>query len=176
MKSHSELVKEFTEESKNIKVPERPTPMSYESTKFLAKMMMSEIVEMLETYEPRAKALVTAKQLLDEDFAEKEALNRPAMTYPLTDEQKIADQMDAMVDSYYYSLDSAAKHGMNLEPIFQAVHQANMNKRNPETGKFERRADNKVIKPPGWVTADIDKIVNDQITNGSWMGMGEFPN
>jgi hypothetical protein len=62
----------------------------------------------------------------------------------------IAEQADALVDIYYYSLNCASKKGVNLSSIFGIVHAANMAKRDPATGQFLRRADGKIIKPEGW--------------------------
>lgn len=59
-------------------------------------------------------------------------------------------QADALVDVYYYSLNAAAKKGVNLSSIFSIVHSANMAKRDPKTGVFLKRADGKIIKPEGW--------------------------
>lgn len=167
MKTHAELVKEFTEESKGIKVPTRPMPMSEDSVRFLAKMMMSEIVEMIESVMPKEQAYALAHDLLQEDMKEK------GLIHIRTPEQKttitqIEEQMDAMVDCWYYALDSAAKHGMNLEPVFQKVHMANMAKRDPQTGTFIRREDGKVIKPADWKPADIESEVKRQLEHGSW--------
>lgn len=166
MKSHAELVKEFTEESKGIKVPEKPIPMSKESVRFLAKMMMSEVVEMLETYHNKETAKCIAHVLINEDFDEKK--DRTPDTLPKSDVQIIEEQMDAMVDCYYYALDSAAKHGMNLEPVFTEVHNANMKKRDPKTGKFIRREDGKVVKPEGWTPANINQVVQQQLAEGGF--------
>ena len=50
---------------------------------------------------------------------------------------------------------------MNLSAVFGVVHGANMAKRNPATGKFEKReSDGKIIKPPGWSPPDVD-VVDD---------------
>lgn len=76
--------------------------------------------------------------------------------------------MDAIVDCWYYGLDSAAKHGMNLEPVFQLVHGANMSKRNPVTGQFDRREDGKVIKPDGWRPANVRLEVERQLRYGGF--------
>jgi predicted HAD superfamily Cof-like phosphohydrolase len=166
MTSQAELVKQFTEESKGIKVPERPSPMNETSTRFLAKMMISEIVEMLESHHEPEKAREIAHKLIIEDQEEKQGNKK--CNYPKPKEIQIEEQMDAMVDCAYYALDSAAKHGMNLDPVFNEVHKANMRKRNPLTGKFERREDGKVIKPEGWQPADIRKVVAEQIQNGGF--------
>jgi energy-coupling factor transport system permease protein len=81
----------------------------------------------------------------------------------------MADQYDAFVDIWYYSLNTSAKHGANLSKIFDVVHQANMAKRDPVTGKFIRREqDGKVMKPVGWQSPNIVAEIISQIKNGSW--------
>ena len=168
--SHSILVKEFTEQSKGIKVPERPIPINNDRLRFICKMMLSEIVELLESNYGVDEARTIAHELLEEDKLEK--MNQPQNNRNVdtvkSDSQRIEEQMDAMVDCWYYALDTAAKHGMNLEPVFQLVHSANMAKRNPQTGQFERREDGKVIKPSGWKEADITSEVTRQLEHGSW--------
>ena len=58
------------------------------------------------------------------------------------------DQADALVDAIYYICDCAARHGMNLDPLFDIVHSANMKK--VVNGKVIRRPDGKIMKPEGW--------------------------
>ena len=87
-------------------------------------------------------------------------------------------QADALVDSYYYSLNAAAKKGINLSSIFQLVHKANMDKRDPVTGKFLRRDDGKIIKPKGWSekwdgNGFITREIVKQAKEGAFKRMGE---
>ena len=58
------------------------------------------------------------------------------------------EQADALVDAVYYLCDTAVRHGMNLDPLFQLVHQANLAKL--VDGKVLRREDGKILKPAGW--------------------------
>jgi len=58
------------------------------------------------------------------------------------------DQADALVDAIYYICDCAVRHGMNLDPLFEIVHSANMKK--VVNGKVIRRPDGKILKPEGW--------------------------
>ena len=61
-----------------------------------------------------------------------------------------------MVDIWYYSLNAAAKKGIDLSKIFEEVHAANMAKKDPTTGKFIiRESDGKIIKPDGWKEPNI---------------------
>lgn len=45
--------------------------------------------------------------------------------------------------------------GVKFEEVFALVQEANMAKRNPETGQFMHREDGKILKPPGWTAPDI---------------------
>jgi len=47
-----------------------------------------------------------------------------------------------------------------------------MAKRNPATGKFEKRADGKIIKPPGWKAPDVEGEMARQFKEGSWSQSG----
>merc|ERR1712139_504204 len=81
---------------------------------------------------------------------------------------QIAAQADALVDIQYYMLNCAAKKGFNMSSIFGVVHAANMAKRDPQTGRFEKRADGKVIKPAGWKPPDVEGELGRQFAEGSW--------
>jgi predicted HAD superfamily Cof-like phosphohydrolase len=80
----------------------------------------------------------------------------------------ISEQADAFVDVYYYMLNAAAKKGVNVSAIFDIVHNANMAKRDPATGKFLKRDDGKIIKPAGWRAPDIKAEIQRQLTHGAW--------
>lgn len=59
-----------------------------------------------------------------------------------------AEQADALVDAIYYICDTAVRHGMNLDRVFEIVHGANMQK--VVDGRVIRRDDGKILKPEGW--------------------------
>ena len=132
---------------------------------FIIRMVMSELDEL---------ACTVCETADERDIMMKDALDardpckglRP--TYSSKDEL-IGAQFDALVDAWYYSLNIAAKHGTNMSKIFDLVHKANMDKRDPETGKFLRRAsDGKIIKPKGWTSPDITEEIKRQATDGAW--------
>ncbi|MFT5127594.1 MAG: putative HAD superfamily Cof-like phosphohydrolase [Rhodothermales bacterium] len=78
------------------------------------------------------------------------------------------DQADALVDAIYYICDCAVRHGMNLDPLFAIVHQANMGK--VVDGKVLRRDDGKILKPEGWQPPEpeLEKEMARQTSDGGW--------
>lgn len=164
MCSNAEQVRVFTESTSGT-CPDKPQVMSREQVMFIIRMVMSELCELActvcETAEERDQLMQHALDSRDK-----------CMNFKNTYTNKvdiIAAQFDALVDSWYYSLNTAAKHGVNLSSIFDVVHQANMNKRDPETGKFlKRESDGKIIKPQNWQPPDIEAEIKRQITMGAW--------
>lgn len=158
---HSILVKKFTEQSLGKRCPEFPLPMSKDEVKFLISMIKSELWELAatvsENYE-ESISLVSSMEGIDTNRDYKR---------PITESGIIAEQADALVDIYYYSLNALVKKGVNLEPIFQAVHKSNMDKRFPD-GEFHRRDDGKIIKPNRWREPDITGLIEQMKREGSW--------
>ena len=152
--SNYEMVKEFTEEAYEIKCPTVPVPMNKDTVTFLIKMMLSEITELAETVTTSPEdALDLVKSCIGADV-------HTESTYSEDPQETAANQADALVDCYYYSLNVACKHGLDLSKVFNSVHEANMNKRDPDTGKFIRReSDGKVLKPSGWKASDIKEVL-----------------
>ena len=80
----------------------------------------------------------------------------------------VVEQADALVDAVYYICDTAVRHGMNLDRVFEIVHGANMQK--VVDGRVIRRDDGKILKPKGWrdpgplLIAELDR----QQREGSW--------
>ena len=86
----------------------------------------------------------------------------------LLDAGSIIEQADALVDAIYYLCDCAVKHGLNLDPLFEIVHRANMEKL--VDGKAMKDNRGKVLKPEGWVAPDEDlqlELERQQL-DGSW--------
>ena len=78
------------------------------------------------------------------------------------------EQADALVDAIYYICDTAVRHGMNLDPLFNIVHRANMQK--VVDGKVIRREDGKIMKPDCWQDPEpfLRKEMERQDKDGSW--------
>lgn len=81
----------------------------------------------------------------------------------------LVEQADALVDAIYYMCDLAARKGINLNPLFDIVHEANMKK--VVDGKVIRREDGKVLKPEGWKDPRIflEKEMQRQVEKGAFL-------
>jgi predicted HAD superfamily Cof-like phosphohydrolase len=143
--SDSELVKEFTEKTGSI-IPNKPELMSHKETFFLIKMMLDEILELSATVEEP----YSSKRLMIDMINNSKDIPKEKGT----DTELISAQADAMIDVMIYMHNAACKKGIDLSKIFKIVHDANMNKRFPD-GTFHKREDGKIIKPPGFVEADV---------------------
>jgi predicted HAD superfamily Cof-like phosphohydrolase len=157
--SDAELVRQFTKET-GTDVPNKPELMSEDEVFFLIKMMLDEILELGATVEEPIQVKYNMIKMIIESKNIPKSIG--------SSEQLIGEQGDALVDSYYYSLNAAVKKGINLSKIFNIVHKANMNKRDSVTGKFLKREDGKIIKPANWISPDITAEIKRQMTEGSF--------
>lgn len=157
--SNADKVKQFTEESMGLDCPLVPRPMDKTEVAFLIKMLTSELVELAQTVcENNDEAMEMVRSSVSVDL-------NSNYVKPQNEVELMAQQADAPVDLWYYSLNAFAKVGINLSKIFDVVHQANMDKKWPD-GKFHRRPDGKVIKPEDWKEPDINAEIVKQIKNG----------
>ncbi len=69
----------------------------------------------------------------------------------------VAEIASELADLLYVTYGTAVSLGIDIRPVFDAVHRANMAK----VGGG-RRADGKVLKPPGWRPADIASVIAAQ--------------
>jgi predicted HAD superfamily Cof-like phosphohydrolase len=82
------------------------------------------------------------------------------------DKGLMAATADAIADLLYVVLGTAVELGIDMDPIFQAVHNANMTKINGPV-----REDGKQLKPEGWQPPDIEKLLDDQISEAAAQGL-----
>jgi len=169
--SDYEKVKQFTEESSGQKCPEYPHLMNKEEVRFLVRMVMSEMSEVVNT--------VTNSEQETMEFMES-CLHADPSTHSSdrSEINLIAEQADGCVDAYYYMLNAFCKKGVDLSAIFNVVHNANMAKKDPTTGQFIRReSDGKILKPAGWQAPDIVAEISRQgdgyfLAPGNHVGVG----
>lgn len=64
--------------------------------------------------------------------------------------ESLPEAIDGLVDTIYVAAGAAVTMGVDLDPIFEEVHRANMAKAGGAV-----REDGKRLKPPGWTPPDI---------------------
>ena len=62
----------------------------------------------------------------------------------------LVGQVDAIVDLIYFALGALVEMGVDAGPVFDIVHEANMQKTRSPQGLRKRSTDGKVQKPDGW--------------------------
>lgn len=163
MTSNSEKVKQFTEGMLGHSIPSRPKPLGIEQARFICSMVISELSELMST------VVSSQDQLIDEMQMCLDSADIHTYTPILRTDEVVSEQADAMVDAMYYMYDTAARQGINLDKIFDVVHEANMDKRDLETKKFIRReSDGKVLKREGWQPPNVLLAMQEQIKNGGF--------
>ena len=111
MQAAVEGVKEFTEGSMGSPVPAHPRPMSVGEVRFITTMVLDELLEIMSTvYDDPDE---THKQLAGIVESMQPRYDLKKSDNPL---ETVTDQADAMVDWIYYTLNAAAKAGINLGP------------------------------------------------------------
>lgn len=147
--SDYEKVKQFTEEAGFV-CPSTPQLMNRKEVEFLVKMVLSEMQELVDTVtDSHEESVAFMHNCVGVDPSKRSNTTK-------TEFEIIGEQADAAVDSYIYMLNAFCKKGVDLSKIFDIVHESNMAKRDPKTGKFIRReSDGKILKPEGWKAPDI---------------------
>lgn len=67
----------------------------------------------------------------------------------LLDAKTVTDVADAITDIIYIALGTAVEHGIDIEPVFTIVQDANMAKLGPD-GEPMYHPNGKIAKPDGW--------------------------
>lgn len=82
---------------------------------------------------------------------------------PRTPDQK--EVGDGLVDLIYFAVGTALTYGLPLDHMWDEVQRANMSKL--IDGRIVRRADGKVLKPPGWRPPNHDNTIHTR-SAASW--------
>lgn len=80
-----------------------------------------------------------------------------------TDEVDLVECADALGDLDYVVEGTRQAFGIDGVPIAEEIHRSNMAKVNPQTGRMERNAIGKVVKPASWTPPDIAGVMGRQI-------------
>jgi predicted HAD superfamily Cof-like phosphohydrolase len=76
-------------------------------------------------------------------------------------ERNLPGAVKELVDLIYVAIGTAVTWGVDLEPVFTAIHAANMTKGGGTRG------DGKILKGPNYVPADIGALLRAQGWDGS---------
>ena len=69
----------------------------------------------------------------------------------------LAELADALADSIYVIHGTAVGFGIQLQPIWDSIQEANMKKFGGPV-----RGDGKILKPEGWKHPDVKKLIEEQ--------------
>jgi predicted HAD superfamily Cof-like phosphohydrolase len=143
-------VKEFMEAAGQT-VPKVPVIPSIKDRILRVKLLLEEVFELAEASE--VDICIGNLQISSENFTYKD------MDYGEVDLVAVAD---ALADISYVNDGAGLCFGLDMEPIDDAVHAANMRKF--AEGSFKRE-DGKHMKPPGWQGPEdeIQRIIDEQL-------------
>lgn len=79
-------------------------------------------------------------------------------TFDAYAKQDFLKVVDGLMDLLYVSFGAAVACGIDVAPLFEEVHRANMEK------SIDRDHAGKVSKPPGWIPPRLGRILIDQFT------------
>ena len=159
-KTHQELVQDFMIVMEQIK-PGSPkvdvtnlTEDDIQVAKLRLNLIVEELDEMFEaflspskyahTFSPLFSTIQSYIALLENDDFQ---IDRVGVT-------------DSIIDQDYINSGTGVWLDLPLEKAFQAVHENNLTKVDPITGKVLKRADGKVIKPSSYVSVDLHSVVD----------------
>lgn len=140
MKHLQQDIKQFMLAS-NQECPEKPTLATPEIRTLRAKLILEEAIEQCVAlgFSPFMSG-EGFKSLVDHDTVITLIANRDA---------NLIEIADGIADQVYVSVGTAIALGIDMQPIWDLVQRANMDKFGPGSWK---RDDGKQMKPPGWVS------------------------
>jgi hypothetical protein len=68
------------------------------------------------------------------------------------------EELDACMDMIWVILGYCYMKGWDVNGAWNEVARSNLAKINPETGKVNKRADGKVLKPEGWTPPQLEQF------------------
>jgi predicted HAD superfamily Cof-like phosphohydrolase len=69
------------------------------------------------------------------------------------------DDVDALIDILVVTIGALWSIGVDVEGAWKEVHDSNMAKIDPTTGKVLRREDGKILKPEGWQPPNLKQYL-----------------
>lgn len=114
--------------------------------------MYNDVVKFIEAcdQEKTLNNQVLYANLIDEEY--KEFLES-------IDNNDEVESLDACMDMIWVILGFCYMKGYDVAGAWNEVARSNLAKINPETGKVNKRADGKVLKPEGWTPPQLEQFV-----------------
>lgn len=150
-----------------------PQPLSIEEVRVRNKFATEELVEAVfgtvrhdeEEFKKEMKLFINAVKEVTVETLEKNK-NAPA---PKSNFDVLVEQTDGFIDAKYFLEGTMDMMGIDTTPIFDIVHNANMNKLGKDGQPIIRESDGKIQKPKGWVAPEplIERELKRQINNAS---------
>ncbi|WP_420644614.1 hypothetical protein [Candidatus Leptofilum sp.] len=107
---------------------------------------------------PPLEIMKLRQKLLQEEFAEAtEALEKLTAVLETNNPPQptdVTDWVHELADLLYVTYGAILACGVDPDPIFAEVHRANLSK-----AGGPRREDGKILKPPGWLPADVRGVI-----------------
>lgn len=132
------------------KISEKPTSLSRLDVLKRVRFIGEELVELLATVahdEQDLYELNTELMSALEVAERKERSKVGTYTDPI---HLIVGQADALTDINYFTQGTFTMMGVEPQPLFNIVQEANMNKLGPDGKVIYRESDGKIMKPEGW--------------------------
>lgn len=79
--------------------------------------------------------------------------------------EAVAAVADAALDIIVVAIGLLYSLGLKPQPLWNEVKRSNMSKVNPTTGRVEKRADGKILKPATFSPPDLLSLVRAQLSN-----------
>ncbi|MCB9420433.1 MAG: hypothetical protein H6667_11555 [Ardenticatenaceae bacterium] len=103
---------------------------------------------------PDAATLVLRQTLIREEYEEVTAVFQNLISGQGRDITPLIHELTDLLYVVYGAIEAC---GVDPDPVFAEVHRANMQKMSGP-----RRADGKLLKPPGWQPADVRSVIEQQ--------------
>lgn len=133
--TNAEKIREF-HEAVGAPVPAEPVLPSLDILRLRHKLLQEEFAEVTEAWEKLTAVLQS---------------NSPAQPADVT------DWVHELTDLLYVAYGAILACGVDADAVFAEVHRANLSK-----AGGPRRADGKILKPPGWQPADVRGVIEQQ--------------
>lgn len=114
---------------------------------------------------PSLEILQLRQKLLQEEFEEAteawEKLTAVLRSDNHAEPADVTEWVHELTDLLYVTYGAILACGVDADAVFAEVHRANLSK-----AGGPRRADGKILKPPGWQPADVRGVIENQV-NGN---------